>query len=257
MKIVIIGSGNVATQLGKALKKSGHRILQVYSRNEPAAKLLAKKLSCPFTTTISSIFNDSDAYMVALTDAAIGPFLKMFSIRDKLIFHTSGSISLAVFGNYYKHCSVFYPVQTFSMKREVNFKDIPVCIEASDFLTRKKITALAKTLTSKIHYLDSKQRKVIHLAAVFSNNFSNHLFMIAENLLLHENISFDVLKPLILETVLKVQHESPTDMQTGPAKRGDALVLQEHLKMLSKKKQFREIYKLLSESISEMSGIRL
>ena len=257
MKIIIIGSGNVATQIGQALKSAGHTILQVYGRNTASAKTLAKKLSCPFTTTISDISGGADFYMVALSDEAIKPFLQKFNIRDQLIFHTSGSVSLSVFGNKYKNCCVFYPVQTFSMKRNVSFKNIPVCLEAANQLTKKKIIALAKTLTTKIHYLDSRQRKIIHLAAVFSNNFSNHLFVIAEHLLAHERISFDVLKPLILETAMKVQHESPTDMQTGPAKRGDASILKEHLEMLKRKKKFREIYMLMSESISEMSGIRL
>jgi predicted short-subunit dehydrogenase-like oxidoreductase (DUF2520 family) len=152
---------------------------------------------------------------------------------------------------------VFYPVQTFSLKHPVSFKNIPVCIEANNALAQKKITALAKTITKKIHYINSDQRKKIHLAAVFANNFSNHLFAIAEHILKRENISFDLLRPLILETAMKVQNGSPLQMQTGPAKRGDAGVIEEHLKMLSNKKALREIYKLISENIEEMSAMRL
>ncbi len=257
MKIVIIGSGNVATHLGKGLQRAGHKILQVYSRSESSSKTLARKLSCTFTSEIDHISNLADFYFVALSDEAIKPFLQKFKIRDQVIIHTSGSVSISIFGKKFKNSGVFYPVQTFSMKRGVDFKNIPVCIEANNAVAKKKITTLAKSLTGKIHFLDSRQRKVIHLAAVFANNFSNHLLTMAEHLLRQENISFDLLRPLILESALKVQHESPGDMQTGPAKRGDVMVLQEHLKMLSDKKQFREIYKLISESISEMSGIRL
>lgn len=256
MKIVLIGSGNVATHLGKALKKAGHNILQVYSRSETSAKTLAKKLSCSFTSDIKSISKKSDIYIVALRDEAIKSFLQKFSSTEKIIVHTSGSVSLKAFGEKFKNCGVLYPVQTFSIKHPVNFKNIPVCIEASNE-NAKKITSLTKTISRKIYSINSEQRKKIHLAAVFANNFSNHLFAIAEDILSDEKISFEILRPLILETARKIQKHSPLEMQTGPAKRGDVSVIEEHLKMLDNKKQFKEIYKLISDSISETSGVRL
>jgi predicted short-subunit dehydrogenase-like oxidoreductase (DUF2520 family) len=257
MKIILIGSGNVATHFGKALKASGHSILQVYSRSESSAKSLAKKLSCSYTTDIKKISDKADLFLIAVKDEGIRSFLLKFAKTSKTIVHTSGSVSLKVFGKKFKNCGVVYPVQTFSIHHKVNFKNVPVCIEATNTSTRKKITSLVKTVTGEIHYMNSSQRRKIHLAAVFANNFSNHLFAIAENILAHERISFDLLRPLILETAMKIQQHSPLEMQTGPARRGDSSVIEEHLKMLVDKKQFREIYQLISESISEMSGIRL
>ncbi len=264
MKIVLIGSGNVATQLGIALKAANHRILQVFSRSESSAKILAKKLSCSYTNDFKNISNQADIYIIAVTDNSIKEIvsglenLKLQTLNIKPVFlHSSGSVSIKVFGKKFKNTGVLYPVQTFSAKHNVVFKNIPVCLEANNPVAKKKIATLAKSITKKIHYINSDQRKKVHLAAVFANNFSNHLFAIAEHILSQEKISFDLFRPLILETALKVQHDSPLNMQTGPAKRGDTTVIEGHLKMLSNKKEFKQIYKLLSESIEEMSGMRL
>jgi predicted short-subunit dehydrogenase-like oxidoreductase (DUF2520 family) len=262
MKIIIIGSGNVATHLGLALKAARHKIVQVYSRSESSAKTLGKKLSAGYTTDVKNISSEAEIYILAVSDHAIKDVLheirnEKSEIRNSIMLHTSGSVSSGVFEKTIKNYGVLYPVQTFSVKHPVNFKNIPVCIEANNALAQKKITALAKTITKKIHYINSDQRKKIHLAAVFANNFSNHLFAIAEHILKRENISFDLVRPLILETAMKVQNGSPLQMQTGPAKRGDAGVIEEHLKMLGNKKALREIYKLISENIEEMSAMRL
>ncbi len=262
MKIVIIGSGNVATQLGKALKDAGHEILQVYSRSKSSSKTLAKKLSCDSTNDLKNISRQAEVYIIAVSDSAIPEVLRAirntkYKIKNTIVLHTSGSVSIDAFEKNYKNYGVLYPVQTFSAKRNVDFKNIPVCIEANNPSSKKKITALAKSITKKIHYLDSDQRKKVHLAAVFANNFSNHLFTIAEHMLIKENISFDLLRPLILETALKVQHDSPLEMQTGPAKRGDSSVISSQLEMLKNKKEFRDIYKLITESIEKLSGVPL
>ena len=257
MKIVLIGSGNVATHLGKALKNAGHRIVQVYGRSEPSAKKLAKNLAASYTTKVKDISDKGDLYIIALRDEAIRPFIDSFKLTGKSIVHTSGSVSMKVFEKKVPDCGVLYPVQTFSIAHPVRFKNIPFCIEAGNVATKKKITAVAKTLTENIHFINSEQRKKIHLAAVFANNFSNHLFAIAEDVLLHEHISFELLRPLLMETALKVMKHSPRDMQTGPAKRGDSSIIREHLGMLSSKPRYREIYKLISQSITEMNGVRL
>lgn len=257
MKIVLIGAGNVATHLGLALVKAGHSIEQVYSRTEYASKTLAKKLSGSSTTKINEISGKADLYLVALSDEAIKPFLISFKFADKTILHTSGSMSISVFGKRFKNCGVFYPVQTFSKRRKINFKNIPVCVESRNIQVNRRISILAQSLVVNTHVCDSKERKAIHLAAVFANNFSNHLFAISEKILKQNNISFNILRPLIWETALKVQHESPDRMQTGPAKRGDRIVLNEHMNMLKHNKRFLAIYSLLSESISDMDGMRL
>jgi predicted short-subunit dehydrogenase-like oxidoreductase (DUF2520 family) len=256
LKVILIGSGNVATHLGSALMRSKHTIVQVFSRSESAAKKLSRKLKCGYTTDVLSISSKADLYIIALRDEAIEIFLSQFPVTGKPIVHTSGSVSMNVFKKKFKDFGVFYPVQTFSMNREVNFKTVPICLEAGNELTKKKIQALAKSISSSCHFIDSKQRKQIHLAAVFANNFSNHLLVIAENIMAHQNISFDLLRPLILETAMKVQAKSPQDMQTGPAMRGDLAIIREHLKMLEGKPGFKKIYRLISESIAEKNGIR-
>ncbi len=257
MKIVFIGSGNVATQLGLALKAANHRILQVYGRSESGAKSLARKLSASYVLDLKKISGEADIYIVAVSDSAIKEVINKIRITDTVILHTSGSVPISVFEKKFKNFGVLYPVQTFSANHALDFKTVPVCIEANNTLTEKKIRALAKSLTKKIHLLDSRQRKRVHLSAVFANNFSNHLFTLAERILEKENISFDLLRPLILETAMKVQKNPPSEMQTGPAKRGDTAVIREHLKMLGDKKEFRAIYRLISKSIEEMSGIRM
>jgi predicted short-subunit dehydrogenase-like oxidoreductase (DUF2520 family) len=261
MKIIIIGSGNVATHLGIALKAANHKILQVYSRSESAAKTLAKKLSSTYTNDIQKI-SEAEVYILAVSDNSIQEVIdeiwnRKSEIRNSIVLHTSGSVPANVFEKKFKNYGVLYPVQTFSVKHPVSFKNIPVCIESSNALTQKKITALAKTITKKIHFINSDQRKKIHLAAVFANNFSNHLFAIAEDILTREKISFELLRPLILETAMKIQRDSPLQMQTGPAKRGDTAVIEDHLKMLGNKRELKTIYKLLSESIEVMSSMRL
>lgn len=257
MKIVLIGAGNVATHFGVAFKKAGHTIVQVYSRTPSSARLLARKLKCGFCTDATEISDKADLYIISLSDHAVKDFLKSFTLTDKIVAHTSGSLPLSIFGKRFKHCGVIYPVQTFSLKRQVNIAQVPFCLEWSDAAAKRKIEAAAKSISKKIFLLNSLKRKQVHLAAVFTNNFTNHLFGISEKLLSDTGIPFDLIRPLILETALKVQADSPSLMQTGPAKRGDAEIIMEHLKMLAKKKDLREIYELLTKSISETQGIRL
>jgi len=233
MKVIVIGAGNVATHLGKALKLAGHRIMQVYSRSESSAKTLGKKLGCIYTTDVKSILPGADIYIVSLHDAAIQATLRTLEASDKIIVHTSGSVPITVFQKKFKNYGVLYPVQTFSIQRDIQFKDIPLCLEANNEATKSKITRLARSISTKTCFVTSARRKKIHLAAVYANNFSNHMSAIAEHILKEDHISFDILRPLILETALKVQQHSPLEMQTGPARRGDSNVMKEHLKMLS------------------------
>jgi predicted short-subunit dehydrogenase-like oxidoreductase (DUF2520 family) len=257
MKIVLIGAGNVATHLGTGWKKAGHTIVQVYSRTSSSANKLAKKLASKSCTDIKSISDKADLYIVSLSDHAVKTFLKTFPVTNKVVAHTSGSLPLSTFGKKFRHCGVIYPLQTFSISRKVNLAHVPFCIEWSDPEAKRKIEAAVKSISKKNFLLNSPKRKQAHLAAVFANNFSNHLFSISEKILSDSGLSFDLIRPLILETALKVQSDSPTHMQTGPAKRGDAEIINEHLRMLAKKKELQKVYELLTESISEHQGMRL
>jgi len=174
-----------------------------------------------------------------------------------MIVHTSGSTPLAVFGKKFPNCGVLYLVQTISLNYPADPANLPLCIEASNRTIEAKLVKLGKSISGDVNIIDSDSRKYIHLAAVFANNFTNHLFVIAESLLKKKGISFSMLHPLVMQTALKACKESPGNVQTGPAKRGDKSVMKSHLALLKSQKKLSTVYKLLSESISETSGIRL
>ncbi len=256
MNIVLIGAGNVATHLGTALKNAGHKILQVYSRTNASSNKLAKKLSAAACTETSMISPKADLYIISLSDHAVKAFIKSFHIKNKVVVHTSGSLPLSILGKI-KHRGVIYPVQTFTLSRKINLQQVPFCIEWSSNETKRKIETLVKSISKKTYRLNSNQRKQVHLSAVIVNNFVNHLFTVSEKLLKDAKLPFDIIRPLILETAMKVQEESPAKVQTGPARRGDAEIIEEHLKLLSKNEELQKIYKLLTESIEQHHGIRL
>lgn len=248
-KIVFIGAGNVATHLGKHFIKSGHIILQVYSRTEASAQSLSKKLKCSFTTDIKKITKGADIYILALKDDVIEQVVKNISFNNSLLVHLSGSTSINVLKKTSANYGVFYPVQTFSKNKAISFKNIPLCIEANNQNSEKIIFALASSISDKVYKIDSGKRKILHLAAVFASNFSNHMYHIAENILKKEQLDLDILKPLISETAEKIKTQSPKVMQTGPAVREDKKVISEHLELLKDNKDFEKIYKLLTKSI--------
>jgi len=152
------------------------------------------------------------------------------------------------------NCGVFYPLQTFSKNQKINFKDVPICIEANNKKTLNILSNLAKSVSNNIYFTNSEQRKSLHLAAVFACNFTNHLYSISENILKKENIDFEILKPLIIETANKIKNHSPLEMQTGPAIRNDKEIIKEHLKLLKRNKTEQNIYKLLTENIIKISN---
>ncbi|MFI5219456.1 MAG: Rossmann-like and DUF2520 domain-containing protein [Bacteroidia bacterium] len=249
MKIVIIGTGKVATQLGNALKKAGHAIVQVFGRNIHSARLLAGKLKSEFTSDIKALNASSDVYLIAISDSAIEKIVKKIPVSRQIFAHTSGSISMQVFGKKFLNQGVFYPLQTITTKTNINFETTPICIEAANEFAKKRLLQLAKSISSEIYFINSKQRSALHLAAVFANNFSNHLFAIAEDILATNNLSFEMLQPLIHQTVQNIRSESPSMVQTGPASRNDIKTIRNHLKELDKSPSYRKIYKEITESI--------
>ncbi len=252
-KIVIIGAGNVATQLCLALKKSKHTIVQVYSKHKSSAGILAKSLKCDFTNQPENIDTSADIYIIAVNDDSIIEVVKHLRLIDKIVIHTSGSVDMNILAPSSKNIGVFYPLQTFSKNNKVNFKIIPICIEANNNATFRVLNSLAKSVSNKVQKINSEQRKTIHLAAVFANNFCNHLYAIASDILESANVSFDILKPLIEETSKKIKNSSPVETQTGPAIRDDKKTMSSHLKMLSQKKKYQQLYNLISKSIIDFS----
>ncbi len=248
-KIILIGAGNVATQLSKALLNAGKEILQIYSRTESSASGLAHKINCPYTTRPEELLPGADLYIIAVSDAAIEEILKTFQFNNALVAHTSGSTDIKVLYDYDLRPAVFYPLQTFSKDVDVDFNDIPLFIEAKNDNDHKILTGLAKSLSSKVFSADSRQRMLIHIAAIFACNFTNHFFYLAENLLKKHRVDFDILMPLIKETVRKVELKGPFNAQTGPAVRSDKNILKLHSEMLSSVEDYQKIYNFISESI--------
>jgi len=257
MKIVLIGAGNVATHFGGALKKAGHQILQVFSRSESSAKELSRHLKCGYTTQQGDILASADLYIISISDNAIRNFLKSFRVKNKIIVHTSGSVSISVFGKSIKNCGVIYPLQTFSKERKVKFSEVPLLTEGNNAKALASINSVAGSVSPFVFEMSSDDRKTVHLSAVIANNFSNHLFVLAEKILRQKNIPFPLLGPLLHETVIKAIKLTPGEAQTGPAKRGDAKIIEEHLKMLRNDASLQKIYRLMSASIERESGMKL
>ncbi len=250
-KIVIIGAGNVASQLSSALKQSKHNIVQIYSKHTSSAGRLAKSLNCSFTNNPLEIVNDSDLYIIAVNDDAVTEVVQQLRLKDKIVVHTSGSVEMNILNPSSKNYGVFYPLQTFSKNNKIDFKTIPICIEASNASVLKTLQLIAESISNNVQKINSEQRKTIHLSAVFACNFSNHLYSIALDILASADLSFDILKPLIEETAKKIKNNPPGEMQTGPAARNDKKTMNNHLKMLSDNKDYQQLYKLMSKSICD------
>ena len=249
MRISLIGAGNLATQLGIALSEKGHQIVQVWSRTSESAAELALKLKCPHTKEISSIVSETDIYIVAISDTAIESVLSQRLWGNAIVVHTAGSTPMSILASYCENYGVFYPFQTFTIAKKVDFDQIPVCIEANTPQNLEVLFKLAQSISKNIKLFDSNQRQQIHLAAVFACNFVNHFYAIGEELLRKKGIDFEILKPLILETASKVVSQSPLLTQTGPASRNDTIVMNKHLAMLANHPDLKELYSLISERI--------
>jgi predicted short-subunit dehydrogenase-like oxidoreductase (DUF2520 family) len=249
MEVVLIGSGSVATHLGLALQAKGIKISQVYSRNVLNAEILSEKLNTSFITDISEIYKDADFYFYALTDNAFKSILRKIELPKGIQVHTAGCIPMNEFENFTTKFGVFYPLQTFSKNKTVDFSKVPICIEASNSEVQKKLLELGNLLSEKTYVINSDQRKKLHLAAVFACNFTNYMYDIASEILEDSGFLFEIIQPLITETAEKTKTMNPYQAQTGPAVRMDENTISKHLLMLNKRPAFKKIYKLLTKNI--------
>jgi predicted short-subunit dehydrogenase-like oxidoreductase (DUF2520 family) len=248
MDIVLIGTGNTASVLGRKLKAAGHRIVQVYGRNSMAASVLAYELATESTNYWNVVTKEADIYILAVSDIAIGEIVRELHFPGKIIVHTAASVSKFILEKTSDHYGVFYPLQ--SLKKEIPLlPDTPIIIDASDSSTLEQLEKLAMSITDQVVVADDDKRKKVHLAAVFCNNFVNHLYALAERYCKKEGIDFRLLLPLILETAGRVEFVSPGISQTGPAIRNDQSTMEEHLKMLESYPEMKKLYALLSQSI--------
>ncbi len=234
-----------------ALFNEGYFISQVYSRKQKNADALSKKIKAEAISDLKKLSTDSSIYIIAIKDDAITSIAKQLKLKDKIIVHTSGTSSIDVLKKCSKNIGVFYPLQTFSKDRKANFKTIPICIEANNTATSSTLLYFAKSISANVQKINSEERKKIHLAAVFACNFSNHMYAISEKLLAKDNLSLDLLKPLIEETANKIKNNKASTVQTGPAIRNDKKTMSAHLKLLSNEKDMQKIYELISKSIAK------
>ena len=248
--VVMLGAGNVAFHLACSLVNAGHKIVQIFGRSKQSTGELAKKLSCSYTLNVNDIIKDADLYIVAVPDASIGNLAQTLPKLNGIVVHTSGSTPIDTLKVLSNHYGVFYPFQTFSKARKLNLNGIPFCIEASSDEVCTLLFNLSESVGGKPIKMDSEMRRWLHLSGVFSSNFANHMFTLAQHIAETKGFSFDLLKPLISETVSKALELAPVNSQTGPAIRGDLDTIKKHVAMLSSiNEEWMEVYRLLSSSI--------
>ena len=245
IQIVLIGSGNVAQHLIAAFAKSKEiDIIQVFSRQKES---LAPLLDSSKITDNYTDLAEADLYIISVSDDAIASVSSQLPFENRLVVHTSGSVPLDALDKKNRK-GIFYPLQTFTKGKAINFSEIPFCLESendSDFVLLEKV---AKTISNNVFKTNEKQRKALHISAVFVNNFVNEMYRIGNEICDENKVSFEILKPLILETVNKVMTLSPKEAQTGPAKRNDTQTINAHLDFLSNENH-ATIYTILTQSI--------
>lgn len=255
MKIVLIGAGNLATHLGKALHAAGHDMVQVFSRTMQSAETLASLLDAEPLTDMAQVRDDADVYIFSVKDSALEQLISQLCGGEKKVFlHSAGSMPMSVFREKALHYGVLYPMQTFSKQREVDFSIIPCFIEANDEFALKQIEGLAGQISHRVYQLSSEDRKYLHLSAVFACNFANHCYAASQELLQQHGIPFDVMLPLIDETAAKVHGMTPKEAQTGPAVRYDENVIGKQIQLLENQPYFQKIYDCMSKSIHELES---
>ncbi|WP_312355647.1 Rossmann-like and DUF2520 domain-containing protein [Empedobacter sp.] len=248
--IVILGAGNVAFHLTRALIENTCNVRQIFNRTLEHAREIGEANRISYTDKISEI-EKADIYIIASADSGIEEFSHYIQYDDVLVVHTSGSSPMSVLkGDYRK--GVFYPLQTFSKERTMRYDNIPFFIEAENSEDLKKLNELGNRISNEVHELNFVSRMQVHMTGVWANNFVNHLYYIAGNICEQNNVPFDVLLPLIQETANKVIEMSPKDAQTGPAKRGDQVIIDRHLEALQDDSRLLQIYQILTDSIKRV-----
>ena len=253
MKIVIIGAGNVGGHLARRFEESGVDVLQVLTRHWDRHLALTKQLQAQFITSFDDLETEADAYILAVNDSSITEVAEKISrrVKHKLIAHTSGATASTVLEPFSDRYGILYPLQTFSEIRAQDWENLPVCVDANNADDLALLHRLALYLSPKVYEITDEQRSILHVAATFVNNFGNYLFQIAEQIVVAEDIPFQLLKPLIVETAAKVQQHSPEEMQTGPARRGDTHTIKRHLEYLEKYPDFRQLYETMTALIQK------
>jgi predicted short-subunit dehydrogenase-like oxidoreductase (DUF2520 family) len=251
MNIVCIGSGNVATHLAIAFKAMGAEIVQVWSQDRRNAEILAALTKAKPIQSWEELDLFADCYVIAVRDDAIPSVAEHLKEVKGIVVHTSGATAMDVLAGTGTGFGVLYPLQTFSKTKSIDLKKVPFCIEADRPATLEKISAIAHLLSHEVAEVSTEQRRILHLAAVFACNFSNHLYHLSSQLLAQHQLKFDLLKPLIIETAEKIRYAAPAEVQTGPAVRDDQETMKKHLELLKGSPELQLIYEMLSNSIKK------
>lgn len=248
MNIAIIGSGNVATVIGRLIVQHDHKVIQVISRDASHAKTLADEFGASFADFNGQPDNNADLFIIAISDTALENFFVQGGLQDKIIVHTAGSVSKDILAGFSKRYGVLYPLQ--SLRKEMTIiPTIPFLVDGSDDEVTAFIENFARSISSAVKTVGDEERLKLHAAAVVVSNFTNHLYAIAEDFCDKENLSFNMLKPLITETAHRIAHISPSKVQTGPAIRKDIHTLDKHLRLFTAHPKMRTTYLRLTDSI--------
>ena len=249
--ISLIGCGNLAKHLAPALENAGHRITEVYGRRPEQVRKLTERLydaTPKYDTDFSE--SKSELFLIAVSDDAIEEVAqKLIVPPQSVVIHTSGSKPVGCLQFVASRTGVFYPVQTFTQGRNLDFSCIPICVESPDRATEALLSELAESISRDVYEISSDQRKILHIAAIFASNFVNHLLGIANFLLEKDGLEYAMVQPLIRETIEKTFKNHPFRVQTGPAARRDISTIKAHLEYLEKDPLLQKIYKTLTESI--------
>jgi predicted short-subunit dehydrogenase-like oxidoreductase (DUF2520 family) len=255
MNVVLIGSGNVSTVLGRLIKSAGHTLTEVVSRNKTNAQSLATELNAEAQTNIAAITKNSDIYIIAVSDNAIETIAEEMQLKNKIVVHTSGAVSKNVLQNISEHFGVLYPLQSLRKESE-HIPEIPLLIDGNTQETIQMIETFAETISKKIFHANDEQRLKLHLSAVVVSNFTNHLYTLAAEYCKKEGTDFSLLVPLIEEVAERVREYEPKLMQTGPAIRNDTVTIQKHLELLSNHPQLRNVYEEMTKSIERFYQLK-
>ena len=256
-QVSFIGSGNLAWHLAPALDNADFPVQEVFSKNPTHAAMLVERLyeadvkaSLDFSTSSSSIF------IIATSDDAIEEVVQEIILPDDaVLLHTSGSQPLTILGYAAtQNLGVFYPLQTFSKDKKIEFSDIPVFIESANPATDKVLRAMGTALSKNVLPINSFERKALHVAAIFASNFTNHMLLVAQDIMKENSLVYDWLKPLIAEMINKSLSIGPENAQTGPARRGDLEILDKHIEFLHDNPAAAELYKVISQHIIDRYG---
>jgi predicted short-subunit dehydrogenase-like oxidoreductase (DUF2520 family) len=248
MRVVVIGAGNTATVLGRLIKDAGHEIVQVFSRELYHAEDLADKLKCRAVNDWDKISRDGQLYLVALSDRVVAELGKYWSASQGMVVHTAGALSKHVLKDVAKNYGVLYPLQSLR-KEKTDYEAIPLLIDGNTDDDLAFIADFAESVSKTVRQADDAYRMQLHVAAVFVNNFTNHLYTLAEQYCVKTGVSFNLLKPLIVETAERIMEFEPSMVQTGPAIRGDISTMDRHLDLLQEYPPLFDLYRQFSKSI--------